>query len=202
MEEAGYFDGEDDGEPTGLGATFRPAPSPATLSIAPFATRKLHPDALEWALWESPKKRFRGWSKELSIALGAQRNTPTGLGGHPFDLELSKFEPGQTGVPFHRHTTQWEFFLVLDGHARIRAADGTHEFHAGDAILQPPGSPHQIRNGSDTEDLIFLLIADNPPADIYFYPDTGKWGFRPGGKFFRMTEEPYWDGEESADADS
>ena len=29
-------------------------------------------------------------SAALSEAVGAKRNTPTGLGGHPFDLELGR----------------------------------------------------------------------------------------------------------------
>ena len=34
-------------------------------------------------------------------------------------------------------------------------------------------------------DLEFLLIADNPPADYYYYPDSNKCGIRGGGIFLR-----------------
>ena len=197
MVPADYFDGEDD-LPAAAGGTpaYKPAPPPAELPPAPFATRKLHPDTLPWEGWESPKKKFHGTSKELSIALGARRATPPGLGGHPFDLELSRLGPGECGCPFHSHTTQWELFHLLSGTAQVRAERETITGRAGDVFLHAPGEAHQIRNASATEELTFLLVADNPPADVFFYPDTGKWGLRPQGKFFQMTETPYWDGEE------
>jgi hypothetical protein len=40
------------------------------------------------------------------------------------------------------------------------------------------------------------LIADNPPVDIWHYPDSDKWGFRPPRKIFRAAEIDYWAGEE------
>src|SRR6185312_9902965 len=94
-----YFEGE---EPV-------PPGDPAPLFHAPPDTtplKKIHPDALAWEEFTSPKGRFTGFSKELSIALGAQRNTPSGLGGHPFDLELQKLPPGATGCPYHSHAAQ------------------------------------------------------------------------------------------------
>jgi uncharacterized cupin superfamily protein len=146
-------------------------------------------------VWESPRKKFRGASKELSLALGAKRNAPTGLGGHPFDLELSKLEPGACGCPFHSHAAQWELFLILSGSGHVRAGAETFSVAAGDAILHPPGEPHQI-TASAAGELVFLLIADNPPVDYWHYPDSNKWGLRAPRKFFRPQEVDYWDGEE------
>ncbi len=155
----------------------------------------MHPEALPWVDWDSPGGKFRGASKELTIALGAQRNAPTGLGGHPFDLELSKFAPGQAGCPFHAHSNQWELFIILSGHGSVRTADETITVGPGDYIMQAPGDPHQLRN-TGTEDLIFFLVADNPAIDVWHYPDSNKWGLKSPRKFFRMTEVDYWDGEE------
>ncbi len=194
LTEADYFDGED-AQPASAG-DYKPPLSPPAAPAAPFAQRRINPDTLPWEVWDSPKKKFRGSSKELSIALGAKRRAAVGLGGHPFDLELQKLGPGECGCPFHSHTTQWEMFYILSGTANVRVNAERLTLRAGDVILHPPEEAHQITNASATDDLIFLLIADNPPCDIFFYPDTGKWGFRPQGKFFRMTEEPYWDGEE------
>lgn len=41
-----------------------------------------------------------------------------------------------------------------------------------------------------------IHFADNPPADYFHYPDSGKWGLRAPRKNFRMAEADYWDGEE------
>ena len=191
---ADYFDGEDT-LPPGGDSGYKVAPSPE-ISVAPFAQRKISIDALPWDTWESPKRKFSGASKELSIALGAKRNTPTGLGGHPFDLELSRLAPGACGCPFHSHAAQWELFYVVSGTATVRANAETRTLRAGDVVLHPPGEAHQITNASATEELVFYLVADNPPVDYWHYPDSGKWGLREPRKFFRLTEADYWDGEE------
>ncbi len=194
MTETDYLDGEDPPPPGS--ASYKVAPAPVALEVAPFARRKLHLDDLPWEEFSSPKKKFRGFSKELSIALGAKRNTPTGLGGHPFDLELQKQLPGESGCPFHSHAAQWELYLLLGGTASVRADAATHTFTAGDVVLHPPGEAHQITNASASEDLTFLLIADNPPVDYWHYPDSGKRGLRAPRMFFRTAEADYWDGEE------
>ncbi len=195
MTETDYFDGEDALPASGKSA-YKPAAAPSFPPATPFAQRKIHPDDLTWWPWESPKKRFRGLSKELSIALGAQRNTPAGLGGHPFDLELQKLAPGEAGCPFHFHSAQWELYYLLAGTAAVRAENERLTLHAGDVIIHPPGESHQIRNASATEDLLFYLVADNPPVDYWHYPDSGKWGLRDPRKFFRIAEIDYWEGEE------
>ncbi len=193
MDEVGYFDGEE--APMPDAPPYRPSGSPPPPASIPFDRRKLHLDALPWDEWFSPKKKFHGCSKELSIALGAKRNTPTGLGGHPFDLELNRLAPGEAGCPFHSHAAQWELFLIHSGRGLIRAGDATHEVAPGDVFLHPPGEAHQIRAAAGSE-LTFLLIADNPPVDYWHYPDSQKWGLRAPRKFFRPAEVDYWDGEE------
>jgi uncharacterized cupin superfamily protein len=193
LTETGYFDGEDPAPPGT--PPHRIAAFPAAPALAPFARRKIHPDDLPWETWESPKKKFRGASKELSIALGAQRNTPPGLGGHPFDLELSRLEAGVSGCPFHSHAAQWELFWITAGRGVVRTAEGTHAVAAGDVIVHPPGTAHQITAAADSP-LEFLLVADNPPVDYWHYPDSGKWGLRAPRKFFHLAEADYWDGEE------
>jgi uncharacterized cupin superfamily protein len=193
MEETGYFDGEETPPPDAKPHRITGAPPAA--SPTPFRTRLIRPDALPWATWESPRRRFRGAGKELSLALGAQRNTPTGLGGHPFDLELDRLEPGVSGCPFHSHAAQWELFLILEGRAVVRAGAETFGVTAGDVILHPPGEPHQITAGAE-DPVTFLLIADNPPVDYWHYPDSNKWGLRAPRQFFRVDPLDYWAGEE------
>ena len=192
--EVSYFDGEE--PPLDDAPPYRPSGTPAPPPLAPFAQRKFAIDAVPWEAWQSPKGRFRGTSKELSIALGAKRNTPTGLGGHPFDLELSKLAPGETGCPYHSHAAEWELFWIRRGIATVRAGSDTHTLRAGDIVIHPPGEAHQILNASTTEELEFFLIADNQPVEYWGYPDSKKWGLRSPRMFFRTNEADYWDGEE------
>jgi uncharacterized cupin superfamily protein len=191
--EAHYFDGEDT-LPADAPA-FRASPSPSALPVAPFPRRCIHPDVLPWEPWQSPKGKFRGTSKELSIALGAKRHTPAGLGGHPFDLEYGKLAPGECPCPFHSHAAQWELFIFVSGTATIRTRESSEIVGAGDIVLHPPGHAHQFTN-TGHEDLFYYLITDNPPADYWHYPDSDKWGLREPRKFFRLQEAEYWDGEE------
>ena len=190
--EVDYFDGEDavaDPKPPGGASIVAAVTSPTPLY------RQLNLEDVAWETWTSPKGKFRGTSKELSIALGAQRNTPTGLGGHPFDLELSRLAPGECGCPFHSHSAQWELFWILSGEATVRVGDERHTLVAGDIVLHPPGETHAITNTGAGE-LLFYLVADNPPQDNWYYPDSHKWGQRSPRKIFRATDADYWDGEE------
>lgn len=123
LTEVDYFDGEDPAPPGTPAHQIKPAPSGPPLS--PFLSRKLHPNTLPWEPWDSPKGKFRGTGKSLSLALGAKANTPTGLGGHPFDLELGKLAPGECGCPFHSHTTQWELYYFLRGSGTFRVTTET-----------------------------------------------------------------------------
>ncbi len=191
--EVDYFDGEDpapDGMPTAALHPVAPAPPPP----GPLY-RQLKVDDVPWETWTSPKETFRGTSKELSVALGAKPNTPTGLGGHPFDLELSQLAPGERGCPFHSHSAQWEMFLFLEGEGTVRAGNERHAVGVGDVVLHPPGEAHELTNPGNTT-LLFYLIADNPLADIWHYPDSNKWGHRSPRKIFRATDADYWEGEE------
>lgn len=192
--EVDYFDGEDlvVDEPKARAL----APEFPTAISADFTSRKRNVDELPWELWQSTKGKFRGYSRELSIALGAKRNTPAGLGGHPFDVELGRFAPGECGNPFHSHAAQWELFLILSGQATVRLGDERHRAGPGDVWLHPPREAHQIANASTSEDLLFLIVADNPAVDYWYYPDSKKWGLREPRMFFRPEPVDYYDGEE------
>lgn len=189
----GYFTGEDD-EPNGAAEVYRP-PQSVMAQPTPFSTRLRALANTPWLTWESPKKKYRGAGQQLSEELGARRNTPTGLGGHPFDVELGKLLPGECGCVFHAHLAQSEFYIFLTGHGTVRTLEGLHPVHAGDVVLHPPGEAHQFTNTGDT-DLHYLLVADNPRVDVCHYPDSDKYNYKPNGKNFRMIEVDYHDGEE------
>jgi uncharacterized cupin superfamily protein len=192
--EADYFDGEEPGAPSSPPNRPTPVPQPPP-DLPPFDARRINIDDLPWDPWRSPKLTFRGESKELSVALGARRNAPTGLGGHPFDLELCRLAPGERGNPFHCHAAQWEMFIFLEGTATVRAGDERQVLHGGEVVLHPAMEAHEVRNTGET-DLLYLLVADNPPVDYWYYPDSDKWGLRAPRKFFRLQEVDYYDGEE------
>lgn len=145
--------------------------------------------------WSSPGGKFHGMGRQLSEALGAVRNAPVGRGGHPFDLELGRLRPGKSGCPFHFHGTQYELFVILAGAGTVRFGDQQREVRAGDAVMHPPWEAHQLINTGAT-DLDYLLIADNPAVDVWHYPDSNKWGFRPRGGIFLRHDVDYHLGEE------
>jgi uncharacterized cupin superfamily protein len=78
----------------------------------------------------------------------------------------------------------------------VRANDETKMLRAGDVVIHPPGEAHQIANASTDEDLVYWLVADNPPVDYWHYPDSKKWGLRAPRKFFRPDDVDCWEGEE------
>ena len=145
--------------------------------------------------WESPKGAYQAGRKFISQALGAAKDTGTWAGGHPFEVELTRVPPGCTNFPLHSHSQQWEFYIAVSGQGCLRTLTGETVFQAGDALVCPPGEAHQIKN-TGTIDLLYYVIADNPPSDLIHYPDSGKFMVKPERKVFRMVETSYFDGEE------
>jgi uncharacterized cupin superfamily protein len=140
----------------------------------------------------SPNKKYHLFRRHLSVALGGARDAGTWGGGHPFDLELSRLPAGASNFPLHQHSAQWEMYVFI--HGTGEATDGVQAFsiRAGDVILCPPENPHKLTN-TGTDDLVYYVIADNPPAEVTFYPDTGKWGIKPQRKYFEMKEVDYFE---------
>ena len=162
---------------------------------------KVHIPSLTWTEARSPAGRFHSFAKNISLELGGIRNGGTWCGGHPFDVQVRRVPPGAAVCPFHSHLAQWEMFVVQSGTGVVRAGDTTHAVTSGDVFIHPPNEPHQLTN-SGTVDLEVLIIADNPELDAFHYPDSGKWGLRPPGCYFRMEETAYYDGEEPSMADA
>jgi uncharacterized cupin superfamily protein len=157
---------------------------------------KIRIDDLPWEEIRSPGRKFHSFCRNISVALGGVRNAGTWAGGHPFDLQLRRIPPGAAICPFHAHLAQWELFVVRAGTGTVRAGDGAYPVKPGDVFVHPPGEPHQLTNSGAT-DLEVFIVADNPPLDACYYPDSDKWSLRPPGKIFRLTEVDYLDGEET-----
>jgi len=158
--------------------------------------RKVNTKDIEESLWESPKGKYRGGGKHISIALGRDSFSTDVRKRHPFDVEICRIPPGKANCPYHSHSAQWEFYHVLSGRGLARHQDGTTRIEAGDAFLFEPGEPHQIINDG-ADDLLYLVVADNPIGETAFYPDTGKWLVRsPEIKYIRSASLNYYEGEE------
>jgi uncharacterized cupin superfamily protein len=184
-----YFDGED----TVVGA---PGPVPPLAPpLTPFARRKVNLDDLPWEDWRSPSGKFAQSNRGISLALGSVGRAPLTQGGHPFDLEQASLPPGTTACPYHFHALQWELYFFTAGSGEFRLGDERFAVGPGDAVLAPPGAAHTFTN-TGPDPLAYFLVADDPPADYWHYPDSGKWGFSSPRKIFRPTEADYFDGEE------
>ena len=146
--------------------------------------------------WSSPKGKFAGAYKGISLALGRKEHSTDLKERHPFDVEITRLPPGKMNSPYHSHSAQWEFYLVISGTGKVRHKDGTTAVEPGDAFIFPPDEPHQIINDGE-EDLVFYVVADNPMGESCHYPDSGKWLVRsPERRLIRSESLEYLDGEE------
>ncbi len=152
-------------------------------------------DDLPWTQQSSPQGKFSIIRRALSQATGGKKDVGTWNGGHPFDVEIHRVPPGKINFPYHEHSAQWEAYYILSGVGYVRSAKGKDTVRAGDYLVFPPGEAHHFINYGD-EDLTFLVIADQPQADVIFYPDSKKWMVKPQRKHFEMKDVEYFAGEE------
>jgi uncharacterized cupin superfamily protein len=146
--------------------------------------------------WSSPKGKYGGSGREISVALGRQPASTDLAQRHPFDVEITRIPPGKRACPYHSHSAQWEFYHVISGRGVVRHREGTALIEPGDAFIFPPGEPHQLSNDG-SEDLVFYVVADNPIGESCHYPDSGKWLIRsPERRLMRSEALDYYDGEE------
>lgn len=157
---------------------------------------KINTNHLEEETWSSPKGKFVGAGKEVSIALGRKPQSTDLNERHPFDVEICRIPPGQTPYPYHSHGAQWEFYHVISGTGLIRHADGKTRIEPGDAFIFKPGEPHQLINDS-AQDLILYVVADNPIGESCYYPDSEKFAVRsPERRIVGGAPLDYYQGEE------
>jgi len=158
--------------------------------------RKINTRDITEDSWSSPKGKFSGAGKSVSIALGRKETSTDLQDRHPFDLEILRLSPGQTPYPYHLHSAQWELYHVISGRGTVRHKDGTTAIETGDAFIFGPDQPHQLANNG-SEDLVVFVIADNPIGESSYYPDSKKWLVRsPQRRLMRSEALDYYDGEE------
>jgi quercetin dioxygenase-like cupin family protein len=73
---------------------------------------------------------------------------------------LWRLRPGQAST-LHRHRTQEELYVLLEGSGRIRVDGEALTLDPLDALLVEPESPRQVFNDTDAEAL--WLVAGAPP---------------------------------------
>jgi uncharacterized cupin superfamily protein len=123
--------------------------------------------------WSSPKGKFVGASKNVSLALGRKPDSTDLNERHPFDVEILRIPPGKAPYVYHSHSAQWEFYHVISGTGIVRRKGGIAPVEAGDAFIFKPGEPHQITNDT-AEDMLIYVVADNPMSDTYHHPGSNK----------------------------
>ena len=69
---------------------------------------------------------------------------------------LWRLTPGQASTK-HRHVTQTELYVVLEGSGRIRIGDELHTLAPLSSALVEPGEVRQIFNDTD-EDALWLVV--------------------------------------------
>ena len=124
-------------------------------------TWKIHIDDVpeQHRAWSWEGHDYERYRKELSVAFGND-------GSHPFDVEFTRVPPGAAPCPVHEHSAMWEFFLVVSGTGEVHRNGETATVGAGDCFLQPAGTRHRVRNASDTEDLVYYVIANETPPEV------------------------------------
>jgi uncharacterized cupin superfamily protein len=146
----------------------------------------------------SPGGKFGARYKEISIALGRDRESLDLDKRHPFDLAIVTIPKAKSLCPYHSHSAESELYLVISGRGSIRDKDGTTEVGPGDAFFFGPGEAHQLSNAGE-EDFVYYVIADNPRGDCCYYPDSSKWAVAVEGNeeiIVKGKETDYFDGEE------
>ncbi|MBA3881917.1 MAG: cupin domain-containing protein [Chthoniobacterales bacterium] len=146
----------------------------------------------------SPAGKYHKFVKDISIALGREPNSLDLVKRHPFDVSQVRIQPGKSYCPYHGHSAETEFYIVVSGRGTIRDRSGNTEVGTGDAFLFAPDEAHQITNSGD-EDLIYYVIADNPRGDARYYPDSGKWAVPiegGGDEIVKGAHADYYVGEE------
>lgn len=160
---------------------------------------RVNTDDVTWRERRSPTGKFHMFRRDLSRALRAEAAGPAPKDAPPFEVELVRLPAGAANYPFHSHSAEWECYLVLTGAGTLRTASERVPLVPGDCVVCPPHDAHQIINDGDA-DLLYYVIANTAPSDVWYYPDSDKWGFTLANGddfYFRTpTEVSYYDGEE------
>jgi len=119
------------------------------------------------------------------------------LGASALGLSVYDLPPGQSAFPYHYELGREEWLLVLSGRPTLRDPDGEEELVPGDLVVFPEGEDgaHKVTNNTE-EPVRIAMLSNSEEPSVAFYPDSGKIGFWPAGKIFRLADEvDYFAGE-------
>ena len=98
------------------------------------------------------------------------RNTikvPHGATDGVFAAFEETLHPG-FGPPVHVHTSQWEYFRVLDGEFEFLVGEERYRGGPGTVAVIPPNTRHGFRNVADGESIVEFLVTPAGNIDEYF----------------------------------
>ena len=148
--------------------------------------KKINLEQMKWKERISPKGKYHILYRNVAGEFRSPKTGPRFRGEPPFEFAVLRVPPGAANFPFHSHAAEWEFYHIVAGTAVMRAGKRRVKVKAGDCLMCPPGEAHQLIN-TGRKDLVYHVVANNSVADIWRYPDSGKWGFTIGPTWFRLT---------------
>ncbi len=142
-----------------------------------------------------PDERRRGDVHQVTRRVG------DAVGSTRAGLQLISVDPGRLSNLPHCHSTEDELFVILEGDGALELLhpDGTaesHPVHAGHVVSRPAGTGIAHVFGAGDGGLRLLAYGHRDPADMCFYPRSGKISIRGLKTVFRVQRVDYWDGEE------
>jgi quercetin dioxygenase-like cupin family protein len=127
--------------------------------------RLLHADEASWRL----SKTFALANTDLARQLGADN----------FGARLWRLEPGQTNTR-HRHRTEHELYILLEGRGRIRIGGELLTLERLDMVLVEPRALRQVFNDTPAHQLWLIIgvpqeaLPTTEPGLAQMYPDGRK----------------------------
>lgn len=91
-------------------------------------------------------------------------------------VNFVEVEPGNYAYGYHYHEANEEVFYIISGTGVVRTPKGEITLKAGDVIAFPAGEEgaHVIRNGSETEKLVYIDFGTTIIPEIVHLPDFNK----------------------------
>ncbi len=108
------------------------------------------------------------------------------LGTKGIGINMTVVPPRSAAFPRHYHFVADELFVVLEGSGTLHYGEADYPLRPMDVISIQGGTgiPFQIENSSDLE-LRYLALSTMEQADVFHYPDSGKYGIMARGVPFR-----------------
>lgn len=127
---------------------------------------------------------FHHFGERLGPELGAEQ-----LGCGLYDVA-----PDGRMWPYHWHTGNEEWLVVVAGRPTLRTPAGERELAPGDVVNFPEGEAggHAVSNRSG--ETVRVAVFSTLHAGFGVFPDSGKIGL-PGYAFRVVDAADYWDGE-------